>query len=44
VTICVPDPETGEEIDLVLPKPVPVTPQVKGAIRAMHGVVMVEEL
>ncbi|RUS60882.1 DNA polymerase III subunit alpha [Pseudorhodobacter sp. E13] len=44
VTICVPDAETGQEIDLDLPSEYPVTPQVKGALKAMSGVVMVEEL
>jgi len=44
VTICVPDPATGQEIDLELPQDYPVTPQVKGALKAMGGVVMVEEL
>jgi len=43
ITICVPD-ETGREIDLMLPQPYPVTPQIKGAIKAMAGVVMVEEV
>lgn len=44
VTICVPDPATGQEIDLELPAEYPVSPQVKGALKAMGGVVMVEEL
>ena len=43
ITLCVPD-ETGQEIDLILPNPYPITPQIRGAIKAMHGVVMVEEL
>ncbi|MBC2835000.1 DNA polymerase III subunit alpha [Paragemmobacter straminiformis] len=43
ITICVPD-ETGREIDLTLPQPYPVTPQIKGAIKAMAGVVLVEEV
>ena len=43
ITICVPD-ETGREIDVALPQPYPVTPQIKGAIKAMPGVVMVEEV
>ncbi len=36
--------EDGQEIDLKLPKPYPITPQIKGAIKAMNGVVMVEDL
>jgi DNA polymerase-3 subunit alpha len=43
ITLCVPD-ERGREIDLTLPQPYPVTPQIKGAIKAMQGVVMVEEI
>jgi DNA polymerase III subunit alpha len=43
ITICVPI-ETGEEVDVVLPQEYPITPQVKGAIKAMNGVVMVEEI
>jgi DNA polymerase-3 subunit alpha len=44
ITICVPDAETGREIDVLLPRAWPVSPQVKGALRAMTGVVLVEEL
>jgi DNA polymerase-3 subunit alpha len=44
VTICVPDPATGQEIDLELPGEYPVSPQIKGALKSMGGVVMVEEL
>ncbi|HCY99857.1 MAG: DNA polymerase III subunit alpha [Rhodobacterales bacterium RIFCSPHIGHO2_02_FULL_62_130] len=43
ITLCVPD-DQGREIDLLLPTPYPVTPQIKGAIKAMQGVVMVEEV
>ena len=43
VTLCVPGPE-GDEVDVVLPGTFPVTPQIKGAIKAMQGVVMVEDL
>jgi DNA polymerase-3 subunit alpha len=43
VTICVPD-DTGREIDVTLPQPYPVTPQIKGAIKAMQGVVLVEDI
>jgi DNA polymerase-3 subunit alpha len=43
ITLCVPD-EHGREIDLILPQHYPVTPQIKGAIKAMQGVVMVEEV
>ena len=43
ITLCVPD-DQGREIDLVLPQTYPVTPQIKGAIKAMAGVVMVEEM
>ncbi|MGL6209282.1 MAG: DNA polymerase III subunit alpha [Paracoccaceae bacterium] len=43
ITLCVPGPD-GSEVDLTLPQPYPVTPQIKGAIKAMAGVVMVEEV
>ena len=43
VTLCVPD-DQGREVDLLLPQPYPVTPQIRGAIKAMQGVVMVEEV
>ncbi|MFT7058204.1 MAG: DNA polymerase-3 subunit alpha [Pseudorhodobacter sp.] len=44
ITICVPDATTGQEIDLELAEEYPVTPQIKGAIKAMRGVVMIEDL
>jgi DNA polymerase-3 subunit alpha len=43
VTLCVTAPD-GREIDIDLPDQYPVTPQIKGAIKAMRGVVAVEEL
>lgn len=43
ITLCVPD-EEGREIDLLLPEAWPVNPQIRGAIKAMQGVVMVEEV
>ncbi len=43
VTLCVTDP-TGREIDIALPDTYPVTPQIKGAIKAMQGVLAVEDL
>ncbi len=43
ITLCLPD-ETGREIDVTLPKPYPVTPQIKGAIKAMQGVLLVEDV
>ncbi len=42
IRLCIAD-EQGREIDMELPKPYPVTPQIKGAIKAIPGVVMVEE-
>jgi DNA polymerase-3 subunit alpha len=44
ITICVPDTGTGREIDVLLPRLWPVSPQIKGALRAMTGVVLVEDL
>ncbi|MBC7738131.1 MAG: DNA polymerase III subunit alpha, partial [Candidatus Saccharibacteria bacterium] len=43
ITLCVPDAH-GREIDLTLPKPFPVTPQIRGAIKAMQGVVLIEDI
>ena len=43
ITVCLPD-DTGREIDIELPQPYPITPQIKGAIKAMQGVVLVEEV
>ncbi|PTX46601.1 DNA polymerase III alpha subunit [Gemmobacter caeni] len=43
ITLTVADAE-GREIDLTLPQLYPVSPQIKGAIKAMQGVVMVEEV
>lgn len=43
ITLTVAD-ETGREIDLMLPDLYPVSPQIKGAIKAMQGVVLVEEV
>ena len=44
ITICVPDEATGGEVDVTLPRPYPVTPQARGAIKAIGGVVMIEDL
>ena len=43
ITLCIPD-AAGREVDVTLPQPYPVTPQIKGAIKAMQGVVLVEEM
>ncbi len=43
VTLCITDPQ-GREVDVTLPDTYPVTPQIKGAIKAMHGVLAVEEI
>ena len=43
IVLCVLDAE-GREIDLMLPQQYPVTPQIRGAIKAMQGVVLVEDL
>ena len=44
VIICITDPDLGQEIDMVLPQDYPITPQVKGAIKAVGGVLLVEEV
>ena len=43
ITLCITDPD-GREIDITLPDAYPVTPQVKGAIKAIHGVLAVEDV
>ncbi|MBD3764119.1 MAG: DNA polymerase III subunit alpha [Rhodobacterales bacterium] len=43
VTICVPGPG-GAEVDIALPAPLPVTPQIRGAIKAIAGIRAVEEV
>jgi DNA polymerase-3 subunit alpha len=40
----VPAPETGQEVDVILPQDYPVTPRVRAAIKSFPGVVMVEDL
>jgi DNA polymerase-3 subunit alpha len=42
ITLCVTDAD-GREIDIDLPDSYPVTPQIKGAIKAVHGVLAIEE-
>ncbi len=44
ITFCVADPATGQEIDIAAGQEFPVTPQIKGALKSLAGVVMVEEL
>ena len=44
VEFCVADPETGREILIRAPQDYPVTPQIKGAIKAIGGVRLVEEV
>ncbi|MGQ0611692.1 MAG: DNA polymerase III subunit alpha [Paracoccaceae bacterium] len=43
VTLCVPD-AAGRQIDVTLPQGYPVSVQAKGALRALPGVTMVEEM
>ncbi|MBL9047093.1 MAG: DNA polymerase III subunit alpha [Tabrizicola sp.] len=42
ITLCVTD-SSGREIDIDLPDPYPVTPQIKGAIKSIQGVLAVED-
>ena len=44
VSFCIADRETGEEVEVSTGRDFPVTPQIKGAIKAMGGVVLVEEM
>jgi DNA polymerase III subunit alpha len=43
ITLCVTDAQ-GREVDIALPDTYPITPQIKGAIKAVQGVLAVEEL
>jgi len=43
IRLCVSD-DDGREIDVTLPGDFPVTPQIKGAIKAVQGVLAVEDL
>ncbi len=43
IILCVPD-DQGREIDLTLAQSYPITPQIKGAIKAMQGVVLIEDM
>jgi DNA polymerase-3 subunit alpha len=44
VRLVLPDPETGGEIELELPRKLPVTPRLKGELRQVPGVLAVEEV
>ena len=44
VSFCIADRETGEEVEIAAGQDFPVNPQIKGAIKAMGGVVLVEEV
>ncbi|MDW4549537.1 DNA polymerase III subunit alpha [Defluviimonas sp. D31] len=44
VSFCIADRETGEEVEIATGRDFPVNPQIKGAIKAMGGVVLVEEV
>ncbi|GGE01685.1 DNA polymerase III, alpha subunit [Gemmobacter megaterium] len=44
VMVCVADGGSGQEIDIALPGQWPLGPQVKGALKAVQGVLAVEEL
>ena len=44
ITFCIADPETGREIDIAAGADFPVNPQIKGALKSLQGVVMVEDL
>ncbi|WP_323036755.1 DNA polymerase III subunit alpha [Pararhodobacter sp.] len=41
---CVPDPETGGEIEVDIGREIPVTPMVKAMMRGVEGVLAVEEV
>ncbi|PQO23034.1 DNA polymerase III subunit alpha [Rhodobacteraceae bacterium WD3A24] len=44
IILCVRDPASGREYDITAGREFPVTPQVKGAIKAITGVLAVEEV
>ncbi|MCW3782844.1 DNA polymerase III subunit alpha [Defluviimonas salinarum] len=44
ISFCIADRETGEEVEVSAGRDFPVNPQIKGAIKAMGGVVLVEEV
>ncbi|PTE17570.1 DNA polymerase III subunit alpha [Phaeovulum veldkampii] len=44
ITFCVIDRDRGAEYEIVAGREFPVNPQVKGALRALRGVAMVEEI
>jgi DNA polymerase III subunit alpha len=44
VQLCLLDPELPGEVDVLLGEDYPVNPQIKGALKSLEGVVMVEEV
>ena len=44
ISFCIANRETGEEVEVEAGQDYPVNPQIKGAIKAMGGVVLVEEV
>ncbi len=44
LSFCVPDPGTGGEIEIDAGRPVPVTPSLKQQLRAVEGVLAIEEI
>ena len=43
ISFCISDRKTGTEIEISTERDFPVNPQIKGAIKSLQGVVMVEE-
>ncbi|NSX55101.1 DNA polymerase III subunit alpha [Parasulfitobacter algicola] len=44
ISFCLMDPDLPGEVDVALNKEFPVNPQIKGAIKSLDGVIMVEDL
>jgi DNA polymerase-3 subunit alpha len=44
ILFCIANRETGEEVEVATGPDFPVNPQIKGAIKAMAGVLLVEEI
>ncbi|MBK5926798.1 DNA polymerase III subunit alpha [Rhodobaculum claviforme] len=44
IHVCVADPASGHEIDVTIGRSLPVTPQIRGALRTLQGVIAVDEV
>jgi DNA polymerase-3 subunit alpha len=44
LTFCVPDPRTGDEVEITPAREFALNPQIRGALKSLPGVVMVEDI